>query len=318
MKKILGAILLGITPVAFADCLVELSSRPVQSFVGETCRDALRECNKAKVTSRQSGLSCSTIDSDYIPPRNGGNTGGGPGRNPNDNNGGNQGANIYAIVNQMDYKEQAANRLFENLYVKEKVSGWADQLYINGNFAGNYNTNDHSAQMELKRKIRDLSQYQYPLKQLQELRIILKTFPNRKQQIVAKHFENCSMKLNVSGWATQLYINGNFSGNYNESTKDGLISLKSKVAEIIANGTCRKKSKQEIDIMESSYLIEDMVNRQYRNCYVKPYVSGWAHQLYIRGSFSGNYNIKTSEGETDLRSLIAAKIMDGVCIYDPI
>ena len=56
-------------------------------------------------------------------------------------------------VERMSDLKRAINFVFEDCYVISNVSGWANQLYVHGQFSGNY---DNHQEMELRRAIRDL------------------------------------------------------------------------------------------------------------------------------------------------------------------
>lgn len=124
----------------------------------------------------------------------------------------------------------------------------------------------------------------------------------------------CTVKLNVSGWANQIYVDDQFAGNFQNGSED--LHLARTIDNYIYSGRCSYKSAYEINLIRSPYLVQDFVDHQYRNCYVKLNVSGWANQIYINGNFSGNYDSRTEEMK--LRSALVNYIMNGTCQYAPI
>lgn len=320
MKTLLGLMVLSFSSISFADCYVELTGVNTQPFIEATCKDALRECNKFKRVNNYNSAKCTTLDSDYyptpvpvptpVPPHNGGyNDGYNDGHNPSSND-------VYQIISGMDLVDQASSRLFEGLYVKRYVDGWADQLYVNGYFKGNF-TSDYASQATLKRTIRDLTYSQHPLKSEAKLNIILKR-PMLLTKLASYQFEGCYIKENVDGWADQLYVNGYFKGNFSTSDRTAEVELRSMLADYITNRTCKLKSRDVLEIMNSPYLLEDMARRQYRNCYVNLNVDGWATQLYINGYFKGNYKLSDAGEKSKLLSTITDNIVNGTCKFDPI
>ena len=76
MKLLLSAFLLSLSASSFASCLVELSGTNTNPFIENSCREALRECNKYKRTNNIQYGRCEVLDRDYgngYPP-GGGNT----------------------------------------------------------------------------------------------------------------------------------------------------------------------------------------------------------------------------------------------------
>lgn len=123
----------------------------------------------------------------------------------------------------------------------------------------------------------------------------------------------CHVVPRVSGWANQLYVGGVFSGNFEVGSQDN--ELRRRIRDLQNRGQCLMKDAQSLRLLQDPYLIQDFANYQYRNCYVKLNVSGWANQLYIRGVFSGNFD-KNSEVKK-LQAALVDRIMDGTCQYDP-
>lgn len=52
-------------------------------------------------------------------------------------------------------------------------------------------------------------------------------------------FTNCYVKLKVSGWANQLYINGEFGGNFDVDSNKETMELVKRLYTLVENGTCR-------------------------------------------------------------------------------
>lgn len=128
------------------------------------------------------------------------------------------------------------------------------------------------------------------------------------------YLNGCTVKLNVDGWANQLYVNGVFSGNFRNGTED--MKLARALTDYQYSGRCQYRSQYEINLINDPYLIENFINFQYQNCYVKPNVDGWANQIYIGNRFSGNYHNVTEVMK--LRSDLVNYIISGTCVYSPI
>lgn len=125
----------------------------------------------------------------------------------------------------------------------------------------------------------------------------------------------CRVLGRVDGWANQLYVHGVFSGNFRDGYED--VRLAQVLDDYLASGRCRYDDYHRIHLRnrlnQNPYLIEDFIRGASRNCYVLPSVSGWAHQIYINGVFSGNYH-HVSELHR-LRQDLVAYVVNGVCQY---
>jgi len=125
------------------------------------------------------------------------------------------------------------------------------------------------------------------------------------------YIRNCFVKLNVDGWANQIYVDGIFSGNFQSGTQDW--ALANALNDYIYNGRCQYRDQYELSLITDPYLIENFANNQYQNCYVKQNVDGWANQIYIGGRFSGNYH--NVNDVMKLREALVNYILNGTCVY---
>ena len=210
--------------------------------------------------------------------------------------------------------ERAINFVFRDCYVVPGVSGWANQLYVNGQFSGNFRMGTQD--MELLRTIRD---YQFQGKCVMKSgnALIMQFNPYLVESAIDQTLSrNCYVVPGVSGWANQLYVNGQFSGNFNQNTEQ--MKLKANLADLLENGTCLGRSPEEIRLLRDPNLINDMASFQYRGCYVKLGVSGWANQLYVNNQFSGNFDQRSEAEQHKLQATIVDLILRGSCVYDPI
>lgn len=221
---------------------------------------------------------------------------------------------IPHVVARMDLLSQAIHFALQGCHVLPKVSGWANQLYIRDVFSGNFQVGTDD--MHLMRTIRDYQLQGYCL--LKPVYTLQLQFERNIIQEAISHrlSRNCHVLPKVSGWANQLYVNGNFSGNFDINIPSDQFKLAGVLANHVANGTCMTRSLEELRLLEDRYLIQDFANFQYRGCHVKLNVSGWANQLYIRNVFSGNFDKNTEV--VKLQAKLIDYIMNGSCIYDPI
>lgn len=214
-------------------------------------------------------------------------------------------------VLRMNEIEQASNFVLQDCHVISRVSGWANQLYVKGQFVGNFEVGRQD--FELRRSIRD---YQYRgqclMKDVATLSVQFR--PTLIQEALDQTLSrNCYIQSVNSVWY-QLYVNNQFSGNFDQQSSSDQMKLKSEIAAKIMNGTCQERSYEERQLFQSPYLIEDFSRFQYRNCYIRMSVSGWAHQLYVNGSFKGNFDQSTQIQK--LKSTLVELIMNGTCIRD--
>lgn len=216
--------------------------------------------------------------------------------------------NLPTEVYQMGPIEQAAAYTLNGCHVLMNVEGWANQLYVNGQFAGNFKSGSEDARLsaEIRRRQYD------GLCTLKRASVLQLQFsPTLIQEAVDRTLSrNCYVKPKVEGWADQLYVNGQFSGNYSSNYYDQM-KLRAALASGLDSGTCIRRTYEELQIMNNPYLIQDFIEHRYRNCYVLPNVSGWANQLYVNGQFSGNFHKNTEV--TQLKVVLAEKVMNGTC-----
>jgi hypothetical protein len=99
----------------------------------------------------------------------------------------------------------------------------------------------------------------------------------------------CEVRYRVSGWANQLYVNGIFSGNFEDGIQN--VALAQAIDDYLAMGRCHYQSSEQIALRKSlarnPYLIDDFVRGRSRNCYVLLGVSGWANQVFINADSLG-------------------------------
>lgn len=120
----------------------------------------------------------------------------------------------------------------------------------------------------------------------------------------------CEVLLNVNGRYHQLFVNGIFSGNFQAGLQDN--QLAQTIDFDLQRRVCNYKSQYELQYVRDPNLIQEFVNFQFQNCYVRPYVDGQYNQAFIRNQFRGNYLVGTED--LKLRSALAGYIVDGVCL----
>jgi hypothetical protein len=278
--------------------MVDGYNRVVRTFssYGEqnSCIEGMKECRKTiRLQPQLGGVDCIRA-TDTNP-------------NPYPNPGG-----IPGEVARMTELDQAINYALEGCHVVPRVSGWANQLYVRGQFLGNFEVGRQD--IELRRAIRDYqARGQCLLKQSRTLQIQFR--PSLIQEAI--NFElarNCHVLPRVSGWANQLMINGQFSGNFDVNNQSEQARLKSELADNIVSGRCQQRSYEEIRLLQDPYLIQDFANFQYRGCHVKLNVSGWANQLYVGNQFAGNFDRNTEVKK--LQSALVDLVIRGTCRLD--
>ncbi len=109
-----------------------------------------------------------------------------------------------------------------------------NQLYLNGTFAGNF---DIYSSFDTQKLADQLNAYladgTCANRSQDELNMIYDS--NLLNAFTDQSASNCYTILGVDGWANQLYINGQFSGNYKDSE---LKKLQMTLVDNIVNGTC--------------------------------------------------------------------------------
>jgi hypothetical protein len=132
-------------------------------------------------------------------------------------------------------QEAIDHQLSSNCHVLPNVSGWANQLFVNGIHAGNFDASKIEEQSKLRATIADKIQSGACLERsYDEIRLLQD--PRLIQDFANFQYRNCHVKLNVSGWANQLFIRNQFKGNYDRNTE--VQKLKSALVELVMNGTC--------------------------------------------------------------------------------
>lgn len=283
---------LSFNSLAQSSCQVDLKRVEtgiiIKSFQGDRCKKAFKQCSRLKRDIP--GTFCE--------------------RNHNAGT-----SNIMNRVLEMDIIERMDKRAYKNCYVELNVSNWANQIYVDGDFRGNFHKNN-----ELGRFKRALKNYvdngSCRLKSISELELLFSPRIDLLEKYTNYEIQGCYVLPYVSGWAHQIYVNGKFGGNFNISNSTELSGLKSRLASYIDTGACQFKSQRTIRLMNSPELVRDFVNRDYKGCHVKLNVSGWANQIYVNGVFGGNFH-KSTEVQK-LRSRLADLVETGKCIYDPI
>ncbi len=276
--------------LAQRSCKVDLiqvdSGVVVKSFKRPRCKKAFKQCSKLQLEIP--GTLCE--------------------RSRNNNS-----SDIMTRIFEMDLIERMDKRAYENCHVELNVSGWANQIYVDGDFKGNFHKNSEVA--KFKRALKNyIDKGICQLKSIPELELLFS--PDLINQYINHEIKGCYVIPKVSGWAHQIYIKGKFAGNFNISNENELSGLKSRLAAYIDNGSCEFKSYETIRLMNSPELLYDFANHNFKGCHVELNVSGWANQIYINGSFSGNYH-KSTEVQK-FRSRLADLVESGRCIYDPI
>jgi hypothetical protein len=210
---------------------VELSGTNANSFIENSCRDALRECNKYKRTNNIPYGRCEVIDRDY-----------GNGYPPGGGNGDNTG-NVYSRIQAMDITQQVSLDLYQNLSLRTNVQGTYSQLYVYGQFKGNYDERDYYQMEQLRSKLRRLTNgYQHPLKPLSELRRLLNISNNGNliQDFTNGIYRNCYVNPYVDGRYHQVYVNGQFKGTYDNSYGSGRRDLEDTRRRLLSRRTSYK------------------------------------------------------------------------------
>lgn len=305
--------------------MVDNYNRVVRTFTayGEqnSCLEGMKECRKTiRLQPQLGGVDCIRATDTYPNPQPHPQPNPNPYPNPNPNPYPNPNPNPYPNpggipdeVARMTEMDQAINYALHECHVVPRVSGWANQLYVRGQFVGNFEVGRQD--MELRRSIRDYqSRGQCLLKQSRTLHIQF------RQGLVQEAIDfqlsrNCHVVPRVSGWAHQLMIDGQFSGNFDVNSQSEQMKLKAALADNIVSGRCQERSYEEIRLLQDPYLIQDFANFQYRGCHVKLNVSGWANQLYVGSLHKGNFD-KNSEVKK-LQSALVALVIQGTCRFDP-
>lgn len=216
-------------------------------------------------------------------------------------------------VLRMSDLDQAINFALQDCHVVPRVSGIFNQLYVSGQFAGNFEIGRQDS--ELRRAIRDrqargVCQLKQP--QLLNIQFDQALIDDAIDRSLSR---NCYVLPRVSGIFNQLYIDGQFTGNYDVNNSHEQMKLRANLAGNLYSGKCQQRTYEEIRMLRDPYLIQDFANYQYRNCHVVLNVSGIFNQLYVRGQFAGNYDKNTEVNK--LKSVLVDKILQGQCQYDP-
>ncbi len=113
----------------------------------------------------------------------------------------------------------------------------------------------------------------------------------------ANRIDGCQVKLWVNGTYNQLYVRGAFAGNF---TADQSASLANAIQTHLQTGRCAYIGNYPGTYNYTPREILDAEAGLYPYISVKPWVSGTYNQLYVAGTFTGNYD------ETQNAALVAA------------
>ncbi len=283
--------------------LIDQYNRVVQVFRGSSCKENLKACRLAE---HKTGLSCQRIGENQPPYSDG--------PQPGQHNDGYVEAGLPYEVQRMNNLEMAINLVLEDCYVLPNVSGWANQLYVRGKFAGNFQAGQDD--MKLQRAIRDnQEQGVCQMKKTEELKLMF--MPSLLDEAMDYTLSrNCYVLPEVSGWANQLYVNEKFAGNFDVNNENEQIKLKATLAQLLMEGQCQRRSRQEMNLLNDPYLISDFANYHFRGCLVKLNVSGWANQVFVGNTFKGNFNAQTEVSK--LKNYLVALVLNGTCVSSPL
>ncbi len=215
MKKLaIVSLLLSIAAPAMADCLVELQGSNTQPFIKAQCREAMKQCSKYRRQSNQMGSRCTIVDRNYNPY---------PTPNP-------QGPSRTII-------QDFINGHSRNCNIQPYVNGMYHQVYINGQFRGNYDVTNRHGERNLSRVLNNYVRngscdYNRNGQQHDPSRYII-------QDYVSDVYVNCYVEPNVGGYH-QVYVNGQFKGNYDISNYSEKYNLKRVLTNYDRQGTCYK------------------------------------------------------------------------------
>jgi hypothetical protein len=302
--------------------MVDNYSRVIRVFTAygdQTCIEGMKECRKTiRLQPQLGGVDCIRVGSTPAPqpqphPQPHPQPQPQPYPQPQPNPYPPQYGQIPEEVLRMNEIEQAINYVLEDCHVLPRVSGWANQLYIRGQFAGNYEIGRQD--QELRRAIRD---YQARGQCLMKHSSVLSIQFDRlliESAIDRSLSRNCHVMPRVSGWANQLFIDNQFSGNFDINKPEDQMKLKAALADHLSTGRCIGRSRQEIQLLRDPRLIQDFANFQYRGCHVKLNVSGWANQLYVGNQFKGNFDSRSEVQK--LQASLVELVLNRTCIYDP-
>jgi hypothetical protein len=136
--------------------------------------------------------------------------------------------------------ESAARGNIVGCSVNLRADGYHHHLYVRGSFAGAYRAGveDHvlasAIDLQLRRGVCFIDGY---VSGVDRVRSQVLSNPYLIEDFANGYSANCHVRLGVSGWANQVYINGHFSGNYNQHHERE--RLRQDLATYVANGTCQ-------------------------------------------------------------------------------
>lgn len=133
----------------------------------------------------------------------------------------------------MSLIQQAANGMIAGCEVRLRVSGWANQLSVQGVFSGNFEAGSEDV---LLAQAIDARIYRGVCRQRSPAELGIIGNPNLIEDFAQGMSRNCFVKMNVSGWANQLYINGAFNGNFDCVSERQ--RLHNTLADLVLTGRC--------------------------------------------------------------------------------
>lgn len=127
--------------------------------------------------------------------------------------------------------------------------------------------------------------------------------------------EGCRVNAERTGYH-QLYVNGNFSGNFVLGNYYDAQRLGNDIQTHLYRGVCRYRSYSEqsyiLSLIRDHNLIDDFASYRYSGCNVRKYVDGY-HQIYVHGTFRGNYDYRSSVDMENLQKTLVSHIIAGNC-----
>ena len=196
---------------------------------------------------------------------------------------------------QNGFTKRAANKEFAGCHVLLGVDGYK-QLYVDGVFKGNFVNRLEDQELEIQ--IINLILMGSCREKLYTANssIVLKA--------AAQGYDGCSVRLNVEGY-NQVYIDETFIKNYINILENK--ELERKIETLIRSGDCRE---HELGNLE---LIDQVMADEFAGCSIKVETKELYLQLFVEGSFSGNYVIGKDNHKLAIR--IAKLISQGKCRY---
>lgn len=115
-----------------------------------------------------------------------------------------------------------------------RAHGRLNQLFVNGAFSGNFEMGYDDLRLA---SALDSYLYQGVCRRISTYEMQVRSNPYLIEDFASGRSRNCHVRLNVAGWANQLYVNGNFEGNFDNRTE--VERLRQVIADQILNGRCQ-------------------------------------------------------------------------------